>query len=169
VKRNHLATALRKALRKILKSLDDADFTRINKLNIGFTGLIHGPKMAVKFLGHNSQLLDRVSALHHSGQSFAAIARLGANVDASVACPVFADLELALASGPKVGFVGEYNARWLATRAAALLGLRCPAQARTTWREATRVLGVLGKGEDDGIKTLKARGETPLTVLEAAG
>ena len=67
-----------------------------------------------------------------------------------------------------MGLLGPYNRSWLVTRAAALLGVRCAANASTTWHEATRVLGYV---EDPRIPALDARGAgaTPLDVLKIAG
>ncbi|KAK7249134.1 hypothetical protein SO694_00045139 [Aureococcus anophagefferens] len=79
----------------------------------------------------------------------------------------FADLESVLETGPpRVGLLGPYNRPWVVTRAAAFLGLRCPARASTTWHEAT--CGVLGYVADPRIKKLKASGVTPLDVLTEA-
>ncbi|KAH8059577.1 hypothetical protein JL720_13792 [Aureococcus anophagefferens] len=118
----------------------------------------------MKFFGKGNDLLNIVSAL--GGRSFAAIARLGAKVDAAVASRP-ADLESVLETGPpRVGLLGPYNRPWVVTRAAAFLGLRCPARASTTWHEAT--CGVLGYVADPRIKKLKASGVTPLDVLTEA-
>ena len=145
-------------------------FPSAKRVALGRTNKFHGPVQALKYFGDAGSLISIASHLNTSGRSFATLARLGARVDAAVASAIFADLNAALARVPPMGLLGPYNRSWLVTRAAALLGVRCAANASTTWDEATG--GALGyvKDQDHLIAQLKGLGPgaTPLDVLTKA-
>ena len=170
------AEVVQRALGMMCADLDAEGRRRVNALNVGRTKTMHGPAMALKFLGTGDYLWRVVATLHGRGRTLAAIARLGPAgtvVDADVAAALFGGLaaELSRVAPPVVngraqGCLGCYGRAWLITRAAAFLGLSVPATPRTTWHEATRVLGYV---DDVRLPALAASRESPLGALAQAG